>query len=150
MPRAGKSKATDVAEGPEEQEQTPEVPSHILDTSGDQEGTPNPEPDQTPNLAAAIVLMTEELRRRPDKTTKVKTKEPDVFDGSDPRKLNNFILLCNLYFKNNTNYSDDEPKVTFALSHLRGTALEYFEPTILDPDENPEWLDDWSAFAQTL
>lgn len=94
--------------------------------------------------------MTEELRRRQDPVKKAKAKEPDTFDGSEPRKLNNFILLCNLYFRNNSSYSDDENKVTFALSYLRGTALEYFEPSILDSDEFPDWMDNWSAFVRTL
>ena len=40
--------------------------------------------------------------------------------------------------------------MTFALSYLRGTALEYFEPSILDSDEFPEWMDNWSAFIRTL
>src|SRR5271169_3318696 len=112
----------------------------------------NIEDESTPNLAEAILLMTNELRR-PENTshpTPGKVKEPDTFDGSDPRKLNNFILLCNLYFRNNLSYSDDEPKVTFALSYLRGTALEYFEPSILDSDDTPFWMDNWSAFLRTL
>ena len=83
-------------------------------------------------------------------TGKAKAKEPDTFDGSDPRKLSNFILLCNLYFRNNSAYSDDEAKVTFALSYLRGTALEYFEPALLALNEAPDWLDDWSTFVGTL
>ena len=96
--------------------------------------------------------MTNELRRREDQppTHRAKAKEPDTFDGSDPKKLNNFILLCNLYFRNNPAYFDDESKVTFALSYLRGTALEYFEPSILDSDDTPDWMDDWSAFLRTL
>ena len=116
------------------------------------EDPPNMEPaDLTPNLAQAILLMTQELRRRegPPRTS-ARTKEPDTFDGSDPRKLNNFILLCNLYFRNNSAYSDDEAKVSFALSYLRGTALEFFEPSLLESDEPPEWLDDWSTFVNTL
>ena len=80
----------------------------------------------TPNLAEAILLMTEELRRR-EKTPTTKVKEPDTFDGSDSRKLNNFILLCDLYFRHKPSaYSDDSAKVTFALSHLRGLALDLF------------------------
>jgi hypothetical protein len=106
--------------------------------------------DSTPNLAEAILLMTQELRRRQTPTRKSKSKEPDTFDGSDPKKLNNFILLCNLYFRSNSVYSDDSVKVTFALSYLRGTALEYFEPSILDSDEYPDWMDNWSAFIRTL
>jgi hypothetical protein len=94
--------------------------------------------------------MTEELRRRDAPSRKVKAKEPDTFDGSDPRKLNNFILQCNLYFRSNPAYDEDDNKVTFALSYLRGTALEYFEPSILDSDEIPDWMDNWSAFVRTL
>ena len=106
--------------------------------------------ETTPNLAHAIMLMTKELRRRENPANRAKAKEPDTFDGSDPRKLNNFILLCNLYFRTNPSYSNDETKVTFALSHLRGTALEYFEPSILDSEEIPAWMDNWSAFVRTL
>jgi hypothetical protein len=82
--------------------------------------------------------MTGELRRceAPSPSRRASAKEPDTFDGSDARKLNNFILLCNLYFRNNPSYSDDENKVTFALSYLRGMALEYFEPAI--PTKYPD------------
>jgi hypothetical protein len=103
----------------------------------------------TPNLAEAISLMTEELRRR-EKHPVTKVKEPDTFDGSDPRKLNNFILLCNLYFRQNSAYSDDSAKVNFALSHLRGLALDLFEPDILDSEDTPEWLEDWPSFLRSL
>ena len=104
----------------------------------------------TANLAEAILLMTSELKRRQEPTRKPKSKEPDTFDGSDPKKLNNFILLCDLYFCGNSAYSDDSAKVTFALSYLQGTALEYFEPTLLDSDELPSWIDNYSAFICTL
>ena len=33
---------------------------------------------------------------------------------------------------------------------LRSTALEYFEPSILDSNDTPNWMDDWSAFLQIL
>ena len=102
------------------------------------------------SLTQAILLMTKELRRRENPVRKAKAKEPDTFDGSDPKKLNNYILLCNLYFRSSSAYSDDATKVNFALSYLRGTALEYFEPAILDSDEAPTWIDNWSAFVRTL
>jgi hypothetical protein len=106
--------------------------------------------EPTTTLTEAIQLMTNELRRRENPARKAKAKEPDTFDGSDPKKLNNFLLLCNLYFRSNPAYSDDENKVTFALSYLRGTALEYFEPSILDADDMPIWMDNWSAFDRML
>ena len=105
--------------------------------------------DEEPNLARALTLLTEQLRSR-DKPKRVKAKEPDTFDGSDSRKLNNFILLCNLYFRHNPSYEEDATKVTFALSYLRGTALEYFEPAILESDDYFDWMDNWSAFLRTL
>src|SRR6202789_1269062 len=51
--------------------------------------------ETTASLTEAILLMTKELRRRENPTRKVKAKQPDTYDGSDPRKLNNFILQCN-------------------------------------------------------
>src|ERR1700678_1201324 len=88
----------------------------------------------TPNLAEAILLMTEELRRC-EKAPTTKVKEPDTFDGSDSRKLNNFILLCDLYFRHKPSaYSDNSA----------------FEPAILDSEENPDWLTDWSAVLRSL
>jgi Retrotransposon gag protein len=111
------------------------------------EGTPFIE---APNLAEALLLITQELRQRGTPSKRAKAKEPDTFDGTDPKKLNNFILLCNLYFRNNPSYDEDGTKVTFALSYLRGMALEYFEPSILDSGDIPDWMDNWSAFIRTL
>ena len=83
-----------------------------------------------PNLAEAIMLMTEQLHHCDPPIQKAKAKEPDTFDGSEPQKLNNFILLCDLFFHSNPIYSNDSNKVTFALSYLQGTALEFFEPSL--------------------
>ena len=94
-------------------------PKANQEETADEDLTENPFSDHTtPNLAQAIMLMTNELRRRDGTSRKAKSKEPDTFDSSDPQKLNNFILLCNLYFQNNPAYSEDETKVTFALSYL--------------------------------
>jgi hypothetical protein len=106
--------------------------------------------DEASNLAVALTLITKELRRRDDPSPKAKAKEPDTFDGSDPKKLNNFILLCNLNFRTNQAYSRDSAKVTFALSYLRGMALEYFEPSLLETGATPDWMDNWDAFVRNL
>ena len=105
--------------------------------------------ESTLDLAQVIMLMTHALCESP-KILTPRMKEPDIFDGSEPQKLDSFILLCNLYFRHNSAFSRDEEKITFALSHLQGTALELFEPTILDPSINPHWSHDWSEFVQTL
>jgi hypothetical protein len=113
------------------------------------------EPNRDDQLTQALLLLTQELRRREGSVPvaagkRPKAKEPDTFDGSDPKKLNNFILLCNLYFRTSSAYSDDTAKVNFALSYLRGMALEYFEPTIIDSDDFPVWIDNWDAFVLVL
>ena len=102
-----------------------------------------------PNLAEAIMLMTNELHRRetPSKPINTSVKQPDTFDGSDPKKLNNFILLCNLYFWNNPTYSDNGSKTTFAVTLLRGTALEFFEPQLMS-NEPLVWEHDWEEFVK--
>lgn len=111
-----------------------------------------PENSDAPNLAVAIQLMTDVLRSRDTSAPakKAKAKEPDTFDGSDSRKLSNFILLCNLYFRSSNAYDDDSAKVNFALSYLRGTALDYFEPTLTESIDTPEWLEDWPEFVRIL
>ena len=125
---------------------TPENPTQVPLPDDPLSTGPNPQASLAPssiqdevtaNLAVAIQQMTQELRRQETQSTKqAKAKEPDTFDSTDPRKLNNFILLCNLYFRSNPAYSDDSAKVTFALSYLRGMALEYFKPAITDSEEN--------------
>ena len=87
--------------------------------------------------------MTEELKCCDNKNGKAKAKEPDTFNSSDPRKLTSFLLLCNLYFRNNLSYAKDNAKVTFALTYLQGMALDFFELAL-------SWLDDWSAFVHIL
>ena len=43
-------------------------------------------------------------------------------------------------------------KIFFAISYLRGIALDYFEPFIneLDPLQNFDFLEDWNVFVQKL
>ena len=113
---------------------------------------PQPNKDSIPNLTEAITLMTKELKNHDStpNTSGANAKKPNTFDGTDPKKLNNFILLCNLFFWNNSAYSDDKAKVTFALSYLHGIALDYFEPTLMDSNKDPEWPTDLSASVQVL
>jgi hypothetical protein len=108
-----------------------------------------PDNDTAPNLAEAITLMTKELKRHEPaapSSSVANAKKPDTFDGFDPKKLSNFILLCNLFFRSNSTYSEDEAKVTFALSYLRGLTLDYFKPVFSNSNVTPDWLEDWSAF----
>ena len=113
------------------------MPPHTHSSAPDAEGQreiennlkyapkPQPDKDSIPNLAEAITLMTKELKchNLTLNASGAYAKKPDTFDGTDPKKLNNFILLCNLFFQNNSAYFNDEAKVTFALSYLCGITL---------------------------
>jgi Retrotransposon gag protein len=130
----------------------PEIPVLPVISEVPEEDAPDdPTDNTTPNLAEAIVLMTNVLRHRdpPSRPVNTSVKQPDTFDGSDPKKLNNFILLCNLYFRNNPAYSADDAKTTFALTLLRGTALEFFEPLLMSKEPSA-WEHDWEEFLQIL
>ena len=132
----------------EETIEEPELPAEPKrKTSSQPEGLVKP--DETPNLAAAIQLMSDILHNHdaPAPAKKAKAKEPDTFDRSDSRKLSN---LCNLYFCSSNAYDNDSTKVNFALSYLRGTTLDYFEPTLTESVEAPDWLKDWPEFIHIL
>ena len=130
----------------------PSVQEVSLDYEPDYTPRPQDDEDSILNLAEAITLMTKELKHcdSTPNSSGANAKKPDTFDGTDPKKLNNFILLCNLFFQDNSTYSDNEAKVTFASSYLCRITLEYFEPTLIDSHKDPEWLTDWSAFVQVL
>src|SRR5467141_4513637 len=82
--------------------------------------------------------------------SKHKLREPDTFNGSDSRKLCTFILQCKLNFRDRPDlFQDDKSKVNYVLSYLKGTALDCFKSTILDPDE-PDWASDLDLFSKEL
>jgi len=82
--------------------------------------------------------------------TKVKLREPNPFDGSDPHKLHTFLLQCKLNFRDRKDhFQDNLVKVSYVLSFLKGTALECFEPGLLE-DIEPAWLSDFTLFVQEL
>ena len=113
----------------------PPTPPNPLNTSAAHQVSLLQSRNQTPldpnlHMAEALRLLTQELRCRdnlvpPPTHKQAKAKKPDTFDGTEPKKLNNFILFCNLYFRTNPAYSDDATKIMFALSYLRGMALGY-------------------------
>ena len=72
--------------------------------------------------------------------SRVKLREPDTFDGSDPKKLRTFLLHCKFNFRDHPDlFPDGTTKVNYILSYLKGSALECFEPGLLDPTM-PAWV----------
>jgi hypothetical protein len=101
-------------------------------------------------LAHAITLLAKSTRQSSDTPTRV--REPDQFDGSDPRKLQAFMVQLELNFRDRPKmFKDDKAKVNYALSYLKGVTLDWFEPNIIDPvGFAPAWIDSWVLFSDQL
>jgi Ty3 transposon capsid-like protein len=108
-----------------------------------------PPPDL--ELVWALTLLANSIGALKVSKARTNIHEPDPFDGSDTRKLQPFLVQCQLNFCDRPNtFASDKAKVTFALSYLKGTALDYFEPALMDPDENPVWSTNYSEFTSEL
>lgn len=118
-----------------------------------------PPPPSTPgqNLAQAIALLTQVLSTVSAPTPVPKERDnvrsPDQFDGSSPTELRTFFTQLELVFKARPRtFDSDEKRVTYALSYLKGTALQWFEPYLLEgpSDEPPIFMSDFQAFREEL
>src|SRR5438046_1962780 len=115
---------------------------------------PNPDAGDDPavNLAHAITLLARSVEN-PHDHTHSKIREPDTFDGSDSKKLHSFLVQCQLNFYDKpTAFQTERAKVNFALSYLKGTALDWFKPALSEDSSilSPEWLYDWRIFTDEL
>ena len=83
-----------------------------------------------------------------------KVQDLDTFDGTDPKKLQTFLVQCELVYSDRPKaFRLDRSKITFAQSYLKGMALEWFEPDLLDtgdPANRLCWMDNWIAFIAEL
>ena len=104
----------------------------------------------TSNLATALTLLAQSLSALKKNSEWTKSQELDVFDGSDTHKLQPFLVQCTLNLRNCPDtFSTDSAKVTFSLSYLKQTVLDWFEPS-LTSNLNPAWLNDYSDFVSEL
>ena len=111
-------------------------------------------PDDTTNPNTEAKTFTKAINKiikaNYGSSSKLKLHEPDPFDSSNSQKLRTFILQCKLNFRDRPNqFQDNTTKVNYILSHLKGSALDCFEPTLLDPIE-PIWLLDLNLFIEEL
>ncbi|KAF5363054.1 hypothetical protein D9758_012643 [Tetrapyrgos nigripes] len=98
-------------------------------------------------------FILEKLAPGSSSNEKTEVKKPDTFDGTDPRKLCPFLIQLQINLQNHPNaYTTDAAKISFALSYLSGSALEFFEPDILNPNPfNPAlWTLDFDIFVKEL
>ena len=104
----------------------------------------------TSDLATALTLLAQSLSTPKKNPKRTKVWELDVFDGLDTHKLQPFLVQCTLNFRNCPDaFSTNSAKVTFALSYLKGTALNWFKLS-LTSSLNLTWLNDYSNFILEL
>jgi hypothetical protein len=130
-------------------------PDNDPDDGGPEDPPPEDPSEETPRdmgIAEAMLLLAKTLQSSKD-SGRTKVREPDCFDGSNPKKLRTFLVQCELNFQDRPAvFSNHRAKVNFALSYLSGTALAWFEPNLLPrPFEvSPRWLDNYFYFTQEL
>jgi len=71
-------------------------------------------------LAEALQQLSENLNRgSAPKPHQSKARILNIFDGSDPYKLNHFLFQCRLFFRANPlQFPTDEEKINFVLTYL--------------------------------
>ena len=106
-------------------------------------------PDE-PNLADAIYNFAQTVWENQGSGNRSKVREPDVFDGSDTRELQAFLVQCQLNFNSKPwAFWTDASKVNYMISYLKGTALDWFEPGLMS-DDPPDWISNYSEFTSKL
>jgi hypothetical protein len=83
--------------------------------------------------------------KAPKSKSAIKPRVPDIFDGTDTSLLNNFIFQSSMYISARSNdFPDDKSCVTFVLSYLSGTPLDWFQTklshAISDVGDLPLWF----------
>ncbi|CDO78108.1 hypothetical protein BN946_scf184638.g4 [Trametes cinnabarina] len=127
---------------------------------------PNPAPTSDPqrDLAQAMLLLTQmlwltqatsaALFGTPSTSSECQNiREPDQFDGSDPTKLCLFFMQLELVLKACPRmFNTDKKKVTYVIFHLKGMALAWFEPYLLEHESSnpPEFLHSYVVFQEEL
>jgi len=106
------------------------------------------------HLAEALQQLSENLNRgSAPKPHQSKARIPDIFDGSNPHKLNHFLFQCRLFFHANpSQFSTDEEKINFALTYLSSIAQDWFEVALQQEDlgYTQPWLSTWHLFVNEL
>ena len=88
---------------------------------------------------------------------RIRLKDPDTFDGSNPEKLNAFMTTVHINFQASPDdFTDDfiteAAKISYIMSFLHGSAIDWFTPDILnhDPAHPPIWMTSSLALIQQL
>ena len=114
-------------------------------------------PDPLLLFAQAVQALTRVTSASADHNSssgKTKVCKPDMFNRTDLCKLHAFLVLCELNFQNRPKaFATDCTTVTYVQSYLRGMALKWFEPDLLNvsnPNAHPIWMDNYHQFISEL
>jgi hypothetical protein len=159
--RAPSSASIEPAENPSAVDPDPEA-NH----NGDPIPNPDPDPDSdsgsaseddAPNLALSLKLLAKKISKIPQSkpSSSIKPRTPDTFDGADPNKLETFIFQVSMYIAARTqDFADDESRVTFALSYLKSTPLDWFQTELshglTSGGKFPAWFTSYPMFIAEL
>jgi len=173
-PHAKSPTPTERPTGSHSPSQPPQPPDFLFPAPGNTKEPHTPEEDEPQNpflpqeddpepgeqdLVQALELLANKIAGMPSASSKLKNQVkpcvPDTFDGSDPGKLETFIPQCSMYLAiRASDFSDDEARVTFALSYLKGSPQDWFQSEISHVASAggrlPEWFTDYSVFQQEL
>ncbi|KAG6329126.1 hypothetical protein ID866_9962 [Astraeus odoratus] len=144
-------------DGPRGSDPDPREPNNPDDNDSNNNNASDPSIKDNPilMLTNAITLLSHATRHRPEDSGAACTKvhEPDTFDSMDLKKLCEFLIQCELNLCNRLQaFHSDVQKVSFSLSFLKGIALAWFEPDLLDtiPGAEPAWANNYSEFIIEL
>jgi len=96
------------------------------------------------NLQSLLLALTRQSNP-PLKKRYCNIKEPDPFSSSSLDELCAFIFQCQIYFwAYEGKFAKNTEKIFFAISYLRGVALDYFKLFINEPDphQSLDFLED--------
>jgi hypothetical protein len=87
--------------------------------------------------------------------SRAKPQAPDVFDGSDPNRIDTFILQCSMYCAlRSSDFPDETAKVSFMLSYLKGSPLDWFQTELSQAMTGygppPPWFSSVATFTEEL
>lgn len=73
-----------------------------------------------------------------------------TLDRSNPWKLWDFLVLCNLHFHDCPQVFADEKKILSILSYLKELALSWFKPGLNNPTDSAHWTWNYFVFPSEL
>jgi len=131
-----------------------------------EEDEPDPDPKGDPDLidpsdpemdlTQALQLLAKNIGGMPSQKpkTSIKPRVPDTFDGSNPNKLEVFLFQCQMYLAVcSDDFPDDESKVTFVLSYLKGSPQDWFQSELnhaMTSQQLPDWFATYRTFMDEL